>query len=55
MTGPAHPWLVRAYAQVSPYPTGSTFAQELFDSGHIPGETDYRIFRDFGDIPGRSM
>ena len=50
--GPAHPWLVTAYAESVPYPSGSAFAQELFESGHIPGDTDYRIYRDFGEVPG---
>jgi hypothetical protein len=26
--------------------------QALFHTGLIPGETDFRIYRDFGDIPG---
>eukprot|EP00438_Fugacium_kawagutii_P001360 Skav232152 [mRNA] locus=scaffold1040:269811:272067:- [translate_table: standard] len=27
-------------------------SQALFHTGLIPGETDFRIYRDFGDIPG---
>ena len=53
--GPAHPWLVTAYAESVPHPSGSAFAQELFESGHIPGDTDYRIYRDFGEVPGSSV
>ncbi|XP_060607181.1 endoplasmic reticulum metallopeptidase 1-like [Ruditapes philippinarum] len=51
-TGPLHPWLTRAYAESAPYPSGSILGQELFQSGIIPSDTDYRIYRDFGDIPG---
>uniref|UniRef100_A0A146L905 FXNA-like protease n=1 Tax=Lygus hesperus TaxID=30085 RepID=A0A146L905_LYGHE len=50
--GPQNPWLLEAYAQAVKYPTASIAAQEIFQSGLIPGDTDYRIFRDFGRIPG---
>ena len=36
-------------------PCGAIFAQELFESRLIPGETDYRIFRDYGKIPGARL
>lgn len=29
--------------------------EELFQNGFVPSETDYRIFRDFGHIPGLDM
>ncbi|XP_041356621.1 endoplasmic reticulum metallopeptidase 1-like [Gigantopelta aegis] len=51
-TGPEHPWLVRAYASSAVYPCGSVFSQEIFQSGLVPSDTDYRIFRDFGNIAG---
>ncbi|KAK3090660.1 hypothetical protein FSP39_013471 [Pinctada imbricata] len=51
-TGPEHPWLVTAYAESAPYPFGTVIGQELFQTGLIPSDTDFRIFRDFGNIPG---
>ncbi|CAC5360627.1 unnamed protein product [Mytilus coruscus] len=51
-TGPEHPWLVKAYAESALYPYASIVGQEIFQSGVIPSDTDYRIFRDFGNLPG---
>ncbi|KDO33233.1 hypothetical protein SPRG_02043 [Saprolegnia parasitica CBS 223.65] len=41
-----------AYAHGAPYPHASTIAQEIFQSGVIPGETDYRTYTEYGDVPG---
>lgn len=45
--------MFQAYAETVPYPLASSLAQEIFQSGIIPGDTDYRIFRDFGHISGK--
>jgi len=45
---------LKAYAESSPYPSGTIFGQEVFQSGLIPSDTDYRIYRDFGEIPGEN-
>lgn len=50
--GPHHPWILETYSEEVPYPYASSLAQEIFQSGVIPGDTDYRIFRDFGNISG---
>lgn len=51
-SGPGNPWILEVYSQTVPYPYASSLAQEIFESGIVPGETDFRIFRDFGNVSG---
>ncbi|XP_047536484.1 endoplasmic reticulum metallopeptidase 1-like [Vanessa atalanta] len=50
--GPHDPWIMEVYAGAVPHPFASSLAQELFESGLIPADTDFRIFRDYGDLSG---
>ncbi|KAI9911750.1 hypothetical protein PsorP6_009695 [Peronosclerospora sorghi] len=44
--------LAMAYAEGAKYPHASILAQELFQSGVILGETDYRVYSEFGHLAG---
>ncbi|EFN50786.1 hypothetical protein CHLNCDRAFT_142511 [Chlorella variabilis] len=47
-------WTLAAYARSAPRPRGTTMAQDFFDLGLIPADTDYRMFsyRHYGSLPG---
>ncbi|KAH8300003.1 hypothetical protein KR044_008473, partial [Drosophila immigrans] len=55
-TGPNHPWLVNYYFLYAKHPFGTTLAEEIFQSGAVPSDSDYRIFKehmpglDFGQV-----
>ncbi|XP_036344798.1 endoplasmic reticulum metallopeptidase 1-like [Rhagoletis pomonella] len=53
-SGPGNPWLMNYYRRV-PHPFASTLAEELFQNNFIPSDTDFRIFRDYGGVPGLDM
>eukprot|EP00931_Biecheleriopsis_adriatica_P114740 TRINITY_DN90655_c0_g1_i1.p1 TRINITY_DN90655_c0_g1~~TRINITY_DN90655_c0_g1_i1.p1 ORF type:complete len:874 (+),score=99.41 TRINITY_DN90655_c0_g1_i1:29-2650(+) len=50
--GPRNRWIADVYRQQATRPYGSSITQVLFQTGIIPGDTDYRIYRDYGDVPG---
>ncbi|XP_030558018.1 endoplasmic reticulum metallopeptidase 1 [Drosophila novamexicana] len=54
-TGPNHPWLMNYYQKYAPHPFSITLAEELFQNNFIPSDTDFRIFRDYGNVPGLDM
>lgn len=54
-SGPNHPWLMKYYRRSVSYPFASTIAEELFQNKFIPSDTDFRVFRDYGKIPGLDL
>uniref|UniRef100_A0A2S2PTI4 FXNA-like protease n=1 Tax=Schizaphis graminum TaxID=13262 RepID=A0A2S2PTI4_SCHGA len=48
-------YLVDLYARTVPHPYGQVIGEELFQSGVIPSDTDFRIFRDFGNMSGLDL
>ncbi|XP_026840670.1 endoplasmic reticulum metallopeptidase 1 isoform X1 [Drosophila persimilis] len=54
-SGPDNPWLMKYYGKNIVHPFASTIGEELFQNGFVPSETDFRVFRDFGNIPGLDM
>ncbi|KAH8400963.1 hypothetical protein KR009_002188, partial [Drosophila setifemur] len=53
--GPKHPWLMEHYRNSAPHPFATTTGEEMFQAGIIPSDTDFRIFRDYGVVPGLDM
>uniref|UniRef100_A0A182IYS4 FXNA-like protease n=1 Tax=Anopheles atroparvus TaxID=41427 RepID=A0A182IYS4_ANOAO len=50
--GPQHPWLIEMYARAIRHPFAHTLGEEIFQLGLIPSDTDFRMFRDYGEVPG---
>lgn len=48
-------YLIDLYARTVPHPYGQVMGEELFQSGVIPSDTDFRIFRDFGNMSGLDL
>jgi hypothetical protein len=53
--GPGNAWLARAYARAVSRPYGTVLAQDLFQSGIVPSDTDFRIYRDQGGLRGLDL
>lgn len=54
-TGPGNSWTLEAYAKNAPYPYGTVIAEEAFQIGLIPSDTDFRVFRDYSGLAGLDM
>ncbi|EDW01020.1 endoplasmic reticulum metallopeptidase 1 [Drosophila grimshawi] len=54
-SGPNHPWLVNYYKEYIKHPFATTVAEEIFQSGILPSDTDFRQFNLYGNIPGLDL
>jgi hypothetical protein len=50
--GPGNDWLTEEYARSVPLPYGTVLGQDIFQSGAIPSDTDFRVYRDQGGLRG---
>jgi len=53
--GPGNAWLARAYARGVGRPYGTVLAQDLFQGGVVPSQTDFRAYRDLGGLRGLDL
>lgn len=48
-------FFIKHYRNAVIHPYASTVAEEMFQRHFIPSDTDFRIFRDHGKVPGLDM
>ncbi|CAH8595770.1 unnamed protein product [Schistosoma rodhaini] len=53
--GPSSDVLLEAYANSFKQPLASVLGEDLFQFGLVLSDTDYRIFRDYGLVPGLDL
>ncbi|KAH8348253.1 hypothetical protein KR084_005821 [Drosophila pseudotakahashii] len=51
-SGPNSPWLVEYYKKSAKHPLATTMAEEIFQTGILPSDTDFRIFVKYGNLIG---
>ncbi len=45
-------WMMNYYNRHAPRPMSTSLGEEIFQTGVVPSDTDFRVFRDYGKIPG---
>ncbi|EDV35717.1 uncharacterized protein Dana_GF12334 [Drosophila ananassae] len=51
-TGPNHPWLIKYYKKNAKHYFATTMAEEIFQTGILPSDTDFHIFVKYGNLIG---
>ncbi|XP_022228995.2 endoplasmic reticulum metallopeptidase 1-like isoform X2 [Drosophila obscura] len=54
-SGPNHPWLVDYYKKNAKHPFATTMAEEIFQTGILPSDTDFTIFTKYSSLVGLDM
>ncbi|XP_017077578.1 endoplasmic reticulum metallopeptidase 1-like [Drosophila eugracilis] len=54
-SGPNNPWLVEHYKKSAKHPLATTMAEEIFQTGILPSDTDFGIFVTYGNLIGLDM
>ncbi|KAF2903090.1 hypothetical protein ILUMI_03106 [Ignelater luminosus] len=51
LIGPKQPWMLK-YCRKMPHPYAQVFGEELFESGVMPSDTDFTVFKGIGGMIG---
>nr|XP_017000980.2 endoplasmic reticulum metallopeptidase 1-like [Drosophila takahashii] len=51
-TGPNNTWLVKYYKENAKHPFATTMAEEIFQTGIVPSDTDFVIFSEYANLVG---
>ncbi|XP_017126541.2 endoplasmic reticulum metallopeptidase 1-like isoform X1 [Drosophila elegans] len=51
-SGPNHSWLMKYYKNYAKHPMATTMAEEIFQTGILPSDTDFSIFVKYGKLIG---
>ncbi|KAH8270871.1 hypothetical protein KR018_008083, partial [Drosophila ironensis] len=51
-TGPYNPWLAKYYKNNAKHPFATTMAEEIFQTGIVPSDTDFVIFSEYANLVG---
>lgn len=52
---PNSPWLMSYYKSTARHPFATALGEEMFHANLIPSDTDFRIFRDYGQLSGKRI
>ncbi|XP_017053756.1 endoplasmic reticulum metallopeptidase 1 [Drosophila ficusphila] len=54
-SGPKNPWIIKYYKKNVKHPLATTMAEEVFQTGILPSDTDFGVFVTYGNLIGLDM